>query len=567
MRDGRRLAAFILVSATALALAGTASASYKAKITGGVLTFTGNAASDKLVLRLKPGGETKLQGDVGGNGTAEFEFGRGLFTSIVVNAGGGNDAVVVSEANGVFTTTEATTLNGGSGKDKLTGGTGGEALRGGPGADKVSGKGGPDTFFWKASDGNDTINGQGDSDTVSFTGTPTNNSFALRASSGSLRADVGFEAVVAQAVEGANVSPLDGLDSVDVNDLTGTGVSAVNIDLGVTGVADAVADTVTVDATGGSDAVSIAASSGQVVASGLPVNLAISGASPSDRLTVNGLGGGDTLSGSVGLATLIQLTLDGADGNDTLNGGNGADTLIGGNQNDVADGNGGNDTVFLGDGNDTARWDPGDASDIIEGQTGNDLLDFNGAAGAEIFALSSNGGRLLFTRNVGNIVMDTDDVEVVNLHALGGIDTVTVNDLGPTDVTSVAVDLGVGGLGDAAVDAITVNATNAVDLFNVSGSAGSVLVQGLAVGVQLLSSEPANDTLTVNLINGDDIFSASSLAATPLQHLTVSGGNGNDILVGSQGADTLNGDANTDYIDGGAGIDSSTGGETVVNVP
>jgi len=112
-----------------------------------------------------------------------------------------------------------------------------------------------------------------------------------------------------------------------------------------------------------------------------------------------------------------------------------------------------------------------------------------------------------------------------------------------------------------------VNATNAVDLFNVSGSAGSVLVQGLAVGVQLLSSEPANDTLTVNLINGDDIFSASSLAATSLQHLTVSGGNGNDILVGSQGADTLNGDANTDYIDGGAGIDSSTGGETVVNVP
>lgn len=120
------------LAATALAVPGTASASYKAKITGGVLTFTGNAASDKLVLRLKPGGETKLQGDVGGNGTAEFEFGRGLFTSIVVNAGGGNDAVVVSEANGVFTTTEATTLNGGGGKDKLTGGTGGEALRGGP---------------------------------------------------------------------------------------------------------------------------------------------------------------------------------------------------------------------------------------------------------------------------------------------------------------------------------------------------------------------------------------------------------------------------------------------------
>jgi Ca2+-binding RTX toxin-like protein len=284
-------------------------------------------------------------------------------------------------------------------------------------------------------------------------------------------------------------------------------------------------------------------------------------------VTVNGLGGGDTLSGGSGLAVLTQLTLDGGDGTDTLNGGNGADVLLGGNQNDVADANGGNDTVFLGDGNDTARWDPGDGSDIVEGQTGNDVLDFNGAAAAEIFAASSNGGRLLFTRNVGNIIMDVDDVETLDVEALGGIDTVTVNDLAPTDVASVAVNLGVVGVGDAAADAVTVNGTNAVDLVNVSGSAGSVFVQLLAYGVSLLATEPANDTLTVGLANGDDIFSGASLTSTSLQHLTVNGGNGNDVLVGSQGADTLNGDANTDYIDGGAGVDAQSGGETVVNVP
>jgi len=150
---------------------------------------------------------------------------------------------------------------------------------------------------------------------------------------------------------------------------------------------------------------------------------------------------------------------------------------------------------------------------------------------------------------------------------LGGIDTATVNDLGPTDLTSVVVNLAVNGLGDAAADAVTVNGTTAVDLVNVSGSAGSVLVQQVAYGVSLLGAESSNDTFTANLSNGDDIFSAAGLAATSLQHLTVSGGNGNDILVGSQGADTLNGDANTDYIDGGAGIDAQTGGETVVNVP
>jgi hypothetical protein len=102
MRGRRWLTAFILVIATALAVAGTASASYKAKISGGVLTFTGNAVGDKLVLGLKPGGETKLQGDVAGHAGVEFEFGRGLFTSIVVNAGGGNDVVLVSEGNGVI---------------------------------------------------------------------------------------------------------------------------------------------------------------------------------------------------------------------------------------------------------------------------------------------------------------------------------------------------------------------------------------------------------------------------------------------------------------------------------
>ena len=40
--------------------------------------------------------------------------------------------------------------------------------------------------------------------------------------------------------------------------------------------------------------------------------------------------------------------------------------------------------------------------------------------GSEIFAASANGGRLLFTRNVGNIVMDCDDIETLKLNALGG---------------------------------------------------------------------------------------------------------------------------------------------------
>src|SRR2546430_11642903 len=95
-----------------------------------------------------------------------------------------------------------------------------------------------------------------------------------------------------------------------------------------------------------------------------------------------------------------------------------------------------------GAGDDVFTWDPGDGSDIIEGQGGHDTMEFDGANIAERFDLSANGNRLLFTRDIGNIVMDVNGVEQVNLNALGGADTVTVNDLTGTDVTRVNIDLG-----------------------------------------------------------------------------------------------------------------------------
>jgi Ca2+-binding RTX toxin-like protein len=238
----------------------------------------------------------------------------------------------------------------------------------------------------------------------------------------------------------------------------------------------------------------------------------------------------------------------------------------------------------MGAGNDTFTWDPGDGSDIVEGQGDLDTLHFNGSAGAEIFTASSNGGRLLLTRNIGNIVMDTDDVETLTLNALGGTDSVTVNDLAATDVATVALDLGVGGVGDSAADAITVNGTVGVDVMSLSGSAGSVTIVSTAVTVSIVDAQPANDTLTVNTSSGADLVGASGLVGTSVL-LTVNGGANDDSLVGGQGNDVLNGDAgddflnggdgndtlnggaDTDTIDGGAGIDTASNGEHVFNVP
>src|SRR5262245_29392315 len=319
-------------------------------------------------------------------------------------------------------------------------------------------------------------------------------------------------------------------------------------------------DIIQINGAAGDDNILISGSAGSVSAQGAAMNLAINLPEATDRLTVNGLAGNDTISAGGLLENLIQLALDGGDGNDTLNGGNGADTLIGGDGNDTIDGNGGNDTVFMGNGNDTAIWDPGDGSDIIEGQAGTDTLQFNGAPGAEIFAASSNGGRLLFTRNVGNIVMDCNGIEILTLNMLGGIDTATINDLAATDVTNVNLDLGVNGTGDNSADAVTIIGTVGVDVMSVSGSGGSVTVAAPAVTIALTNAETANDTLTINTSTGDDIVSASALANSSVKTLTLNGGADNDILVGSQGDDTINGDDGDDLMFGGPGVDTFTGG-------
>ena len=58
----------------------------------------------------------------------------------------------------------------------------------------------------------------------------------------------------------------------------------------------------------------------------------------------------------------------------------------------------------MGDGDDTFAWNPGDGSDTVEGQGGNDTLLFIGANVDEKIDISANGIRVAaFSRDVGNI--------------------------------------------------------------------------------------------------------------------------------------------------------------------
>ena len=293
---------------------------------------------------------------------------------------------------------------------------------------------------------------------------------------------------------------------------------------------DADTDTVTVNGSASADAITVSPSA-------TPDHIDVNGGldiTSTENLVVNGLGGNDTLSGVSLAAGLVQLSLNGGAGDDVLSGSNGNDSLSGGTETDTVDGNQGLDTALMGAGNDTFVWDPGDGSDVVEGGADQDTLRFNGSAAAEVFTMSANGSRLAFARNIGNIAMDVDDVEAVTVNALGGVDSVTVNDLSATDVGSVDVDLGVGGVGDTAVDSVTVNATNNANTVRISGASGGVTVLSPYLVVGIVDAEPANDTLTVNDSTGADVVSASTLASTSVV-LTLNGNAGDDVLRGSQG--------------------------------
>ena len=204
-----------------------------------------------------------------------------------------------------------------------------------------------------------------------------------------------------------------------------------------------------------------------------------------------------------GAFTDITTTIDGGAGADNLAGGSGAELLLGGDGNDSIDGNRGNDVAFMGAGDDTFVWDPGDGSDVVEGQAGADTMLFNGAGGPEQVDLSANGNRLRFFRTQATITMDTAGVERVDFNALGGADTVTINDLKGTDVTSVNVDLAgaIGGsAGDGSGDRVVVNGTNGNDAIAVTGDAGGIKASGLPATVGILHSEAGSDRLEINTL-------------------------------------------------------------------
>ena len=340
-------------------------------------------------------------------------------------------------------------------------------------------------------------------------------------------------------------------------------MSEIKLDLsGSDGQPDAAADTVFVNGTNGADVIKITNVGNDVLVNGLAAQVRITGSDGNglDRLTINGVGGDDVIDASGLDAGHIELT---------INGGLGKDVMIGSEGNDLFNGGDGDDTAFMGAGDDTFVWNPGDDNDTLEGQDGFDTMLFNGAIIAEKIDIAANGGRVTFFRDIANVTMDSNDVEHIVFNALGGADTITVNDLSGTDVTEVELNLGVAGAGDGAADNVIARATSGDDVALVFGQGSDLQVLGLAAQITVTGAEGANDRITISTLAGDDVIDASTVAAGSMQ-LTLEGGDGNDILIGGDGNDTLVGGNGDDVLIGGPGddiLDGGAGDDVLIGAP
>jgi Ca2+-binding RTX toxin-like protein len=302
----------------------------RAQIKRGTLEVKGGDGGQRVALRLMAGDPSQIQVDAGDDGSADFSFARSEVRAIDVKMGDGDDSARIDDTNGAFTDSIPTTIAGGDGDDSLEGGqtqvaAENETFKGGDGNDSVDGgKGndnaylgdGNDSFRWDNGEGSDVIEGQDGSDTMVFNGAAGGENVTMTANAGRLTffRVQGNVTMDTDGVEIVDDNPLNGQDSVTVNDLTGTDVTQTNIDLAATlgGTApDGIAENVAVNGTNRDDDIAINGNGSGADVTGLATAVSITHADPTDTLSVNTLAGTDNVLVN-GVAGVLQVLVDGA---------------------------------------------------------------------------------------------------------------------------------------------------------------------------------------------------------------------------------------------------------------
>ncbi|MEO8628498.1 MAG: ABC transporter transmembrane domain-containing protein [Betaproteobacteria bacterium] len=188
------------------------------------------------------------------------------------------------------------------------------------------------------------------------------------------------------------------------------------------GVIGPSASSVSVDGTGGNDAISVTQSGSAANVDGLAAQVGIDhGETGQDVLAINAAAGNDTIDASAMPASeTLALTLDGGTGNDTVLGGAGNDVLRGGDGDDVLKGGGGVGVLNGGTGNDIFAHGQITIEDFqFAGNA--DVVDLQGVAGVTDFAsvlahAQDVGGNVFLDFGAGEQIT-IDHAKVAALHA------------------------------------------------------------------------------------------------------------------------------------------------------
>ena len=490
-----------------------------------------------------------------------------------------------------------------TGDDIIVTGDGNDFVEGDSGTDIASLGNGNDTFDWDPGDGDDTVWGGRGIDTLDFDGSDGDELMTVTTQGNGFRffRDLGDITVDTTGVEVVDVEAKGGNDVIDASGQTRSTV-AVNV------VGGLGADTFTGGA--GNDSFEWNPGDGDDVFDGRggTDTLVFNGSAADELMTVTPFGNGFRFFRDVGditvdIQNVERIDVDGGDGNDVIDAaqmddpgirmlvdaGGGDDSVIGGAGADDVFGGTGNDFASLGDGNDRFTWNPGDGDDVFDGGNGTDTLRFNGSDGDELMTVTPFGNGFRFFRDLGDITVDIENVERIDVDTKGGNDTfvgtgaavqrMTIRTGAGDDVASGGrgndwASLGTGNdrfiwnpgdgsddvLGGAGVDTLEFNGSNANEVMVVTAAAGGVAELTRDVGNIVMSLQDI-ERIEVDGLGGDDRIDARGVAANAGVNVTLDGGDGNDVLRAGGGSDRVYGGIGDDWIAGGARGDRLAGGE------
>ena len=271
----------------------------KANFTAGLLSITGDNGDDAIAVSRDAAGQILING-----GAISVQGDQPTLvntTEIDVFGGNGNDTISLDNvAPPAGQALPSAHLFGGNGKDTLIGGAGNDTLVGGAGNDTVvGGKGtdtaflgvGNDTFVWNPGDGNDVVEGGGGFDTLDFLGAdrPAGETFSIDPNGSGATFNRPNGTIDLTDVERIQFEAQgQHSDNITINDLTGTDVKQVAIDLGGGDPdGDGQVDTVSLNATNGQK-IRVTDHNGVVTVSGLTSTVTISNFEEgTDQLFIN----------------------------------------------------------------------------------------------------------------------------------------------------------------------------------------------------------------------------------------------------------------------------------------